>query len=70
MTAPLLQIDSVSRAFGGGRTLIGRPKARIHALQNVSLNVERGETLAPSLVGFVGQEPAVDPQQVEGGETE
>jgi oligopeptide/dipeptide ABC transporter ATP-binding protein len=50
MTVPLLQIDAVSRAFGGGRTLIGRPKARIHALQNVSLNVERGETL-----GIIGE---------------
>jgi peptide/nickel transport system ATP-binding protein len=50
MTAPLLQIDRVSRVFGTGRTLTGRLKARIHALQNVSLNVEPGETL-----GIIGE---------------
>jgi len=50
MTASLLRIEAVSRAFGGGRSVIGRPRGGIHALQKVSLDVERGETL-----GIVGE---------------
>lgn len=47
---PLLSIDRLERKFGGGRTLLGRPRPAVHAVQGVSLDVHRGETL-----GIVGE---------------
>jgi peptide/nickel transport system ATP-binding protein len=49
MTA-LVAIESLEKRFGGGRTLLGRPKPAVHAVQGVDLAVERGETL-----GIVGE---------------
>lgn len=50
MTAPLLELENVERRFGGGRTLFGGRRPAVHAVQSVSLVVERGETL-----GIVGE---------------
>lgn len=47
---PLLSIEKAGRVFGGGRTLFGRPKPAVHAVQDVSIEVRRGETL-----GVVGE---------------
>jgi len=48
--APLLAIEKAERVFGGGRTLFGQPKPAVHAVQDVTLNVKKGETL-----GVVGE---------------
>ncbi|WP_193368654.1 ABC transporter ATP-binding protein [Pelagibius marinus] len=46
----LMEIQDVTRRFGGGRTLLGRPKPAVHAVQGVSFEVRQGETL-----GIVGE---------------
>lgn len=48
--APMLSLDEVVRTFGGGRTLFGRKLPAVHAVQRVSFDVKRGETL-----GIVGE---------------
>ena len=48
--APMLQVQEVERLFGAGRTLLGRPKPVVHAVQGVSFAVAKGETL-----GIVGE---------------
>ncbi|MBC7282025.1 oligopeptide/dipeptide ABC transporter ATP-binding protein [Hoeflea sp.] len=48
--APLLSIEQAEKVFGGGRTLFGRPRPAVHAVQDVSIEVRRGETL-----GIVGE---------------
>jgi len=51
MTAPvLLSIDNAERVFGGGRTLFGKALPAVHAVQEVTLTVHKGETL-----GIVGE---------------
>ncbi len=50
MSEPVLQIENVARIFGGGRRLLGGPAPAVHAVQDVSLTVRRGETL-----GIVGE---------------
>ena len=50
MSEALLSIDDVERRFGGGRTLLGKKLATVHAVQGVDLTVRRGETL-----GIVGE---------------
>jgi oligopeptide/dipeptide ABC transporter ATP-binding protein len=49
MTA-LLEARDVTRRFGGGRGLFGGPKPAVHAVQGVSFEVLKGETL-----GIVGE---------------
>jgi len=48
--APLLSIEQAEKVFGGGRTLFGQPKPAVHAVQDVTIEVRRGETL-----GVVGE---------------
>ena len=52
MTSPLLVLDGVAKAFVVRRSLFGVPTALVHAVDGVSLSVDRGETLA--LVGESG----------------
>ena len=52
MTAPVLELRDVSKAFVARRTLLGRPAATVRAVDGVTLSVAAGETLA--LVGESG----------------
>ncbi|MCB1352523.1 MAG: ATP-binding cassette domain-containing protein [Rhodobacteraceae bacterium] len=45
-----LQVEGLSKTFGGGRSLLGRARPAVHAVEDVSLRVARGETL-----GIVGE---------------
>ncbi len=46
----LLAIEDVAKIFGGGHTLFGTQKPAVHAVQRLSLDVKKGETL-----GIVGE---------------
>ena len=51
MTEPvLLSIEEAARSFGGGRTIFGTRQPSVHAVQDISLDIRRGETL-----GLVGE---------------
>jgi peptide/nickel transport system ATP-binding protein len=50
MTGVVLRTDSLEKRFGGGRTLLGRPKPTVHAVQGVDIELHDGETL-----GIVGE---------------
>lgn len=50
MSDPILSVRTLERRFGGGRTLLGRRKPEVHAVQSVDLDVQKGETL-----GVVGE---------------
>lgn len=50
MTAPLLEAIQVERRFGGGKTLLGRAKPSVLAVQSLNLSIMEGET-----VGIVGE---------------
>ena len=50
MTDAVLKARNVERRFGGGRTLLGRRKPQVHAVQSTDLDVRKGETL-----GLVGE---------------
>ncbi|WP_026380806.1 ABC transporter ATP-binding protein [Afifella pfennigii] len=45
-----LEAASLTKTFGGGRTILGKPKRAVHAVQQADLRVEAGETL-----GIVGE---------------
>jgi peptide/nickel transport system ATP-binding protein len=49
MTAAI-EAQGVTRIFGGGRTILGREREAVHAVMEVDLAVEKGETL-----GIVGE---------------
>ncbi len=49
MTAAL-EVHALSKAFGGEKSLLGKPKPRVHAINRVSFGVNQGETL-----GIVGE---------------
>lgn len=46
----LLKIEKAERIFGGERSLFGRRMPAVHAVQDVTINVRKGETL-----GIVGE---------------
>nr|WP_272211981.1 oligopeptide/dipeptide ABC transporter ATP-binding protein [Marinicella sp. W31]MDC2877874.1 ATP-binding cassette domain-containing protein [Marinicella sp. W31] len=46
----LIAIDRAERTFGGGKTLFGKKLPAVHAVQDVSIDVKKGETL-----GIVGE---------------
>lgn len=50
MSEKPVQIDNLVKTFGGGRTLFGREANVVHAVRDISLTLERGETL-----GIVGE---------------
>ncbi|EPC04248.1 hypothetical protein L861_02725 [Litchfieldella anticariensis FP35 = DSM 16096] len=50
MIEPLLDISGLSRTFGGGKRWFGLDRPGVHAVQEVDLQVMRGETL-----GIVGE---------------
>jgi oligopeptide/dipeptide ABC transporter ATP-binding protein len=45
-----LRIRDLDKRFGGGRTIFGRQRPEVHAVQSASLDVAKGETL-----GIVGE---------------
>ena len=47
---PTLAIRNLDKRFGGGRTILGRERPAVHAVQDASLDVPRGQTL-----GIVGE---------------
>jgi oligopeptide transport system ATP-binding protein len=49
-TAELLRVDRLSKVFGGHTGVLGRPKPLLRAVDSVSFNLNRGETL-----GLVGE---------------
>jgi glutathione transport system ATP-binding protein len=51
-SAPLLSVDKLTTRFDVGHTLLGRVTHRVHAVEQVSLDIYPGETLA--LVGESG----------------
>ncbi|MCR9074238.1 MAG: dipeptide ABC transporter ATP-binding protein [Alphaproteobacteria bacterium] len=50
--APLLEVDGLVTRFAVGGGLLGKPKAAVHAVENISFSLGVGETLA--LVGESG----------------
>ena len=47
---PVIEVNGLMRSYGGGRTLLGREKPVIHAINDVSFQIAEGETL-----GLVGE---------------
>ena len=52
MTTPLVEARALTKKFPVGRTLLGRPRAFVHAVTDVDVTLVPGETLA--LVGESG----------------
>ena len=51
-SSPLIRLDQLTVRFGGATDLMGRVRSRVHAVERVSLDLQRGETL--SIVGESG----------------
>ena len=49
-THPVLEVSGLMRSYGGGKTLLGKPKPVIHAINDVAFQIAEGETL-----GLVGE---------------
>ena len=49
---PLLSLNHVSKTFPVGKTLLGKPDKFVHAVNDVSFDVYKGETF--SIVGESG----------------
>ncbi|MDH5355981.1 MAG: ATP-binding cassette domain-containing protein [Gammaproteobacteria bacterium] len=47
---PVLEVNNLSKTFGGGKSLLGKPVPSVHAVQSASFTVQKGETL-----GIVGE---------------
>jgi len=47
---PLLEVTDLVRSYGGGRDFLGRPKPKFHAVNGISFQIAKGETL-----GLVGE---------------
>ncbi len=52
MSTPLIEVKNLSKFFVTARTMLGRPRATVKAVEDVSFTVEAGETLG--LVGETG----------------
>lgn len=50
MVETAVQIRDLVKTFGGGRSLLGKKAAEVHAVKGISLDLRRGETL-----GIVGE---------------
>src|SRR5271165_5980551 len=50
LNEPALEARGLTKLYGGGYTLVGRPRAANHAVSDVALSLGRGETL-----GIVGE---------------
>jgi glutathione transport system ATP-binding protein len=51
-SSPLLRLDNLTVRFDGAADLMGRVRSRVHAVEQVSLDLQHGETL--SIVGESG----------------
>lgn len=46
----MLQVEDLKVHFGGGKTILGKPKATVHAVDGINFSVPKGKTL-----GIVGE---------------
>ncbi|RUT34409.1 ABC transporter ATP-binding protein [Arsenicitalea aurantiaca] len=46
MTEAAIEVEHLTKTFGGGRSLLGRRRHEVHAVRDLSMGLARGETLA------------------------